>query len=73
MKNIKRILIGIIVLLVIMNLFNLLVNLLQEKQYKYLTRDNEWGYSNNCYLDENQFAICNLDGELVIVRQFYEV
>lgn len=70
---IKRIIIGFIVVVVSMIIFCIAVNHFKEREYKYMTLDNEWGISNKCYLDEDQFAICKLDGDWVIVRQFYEV
>lgn len=73
MKNAKRILIGLIVLVIAMIIFYISVNYFKQREYKYMTLDNEWGISNRCYLDDDQFAICKLDNEWVIVRQFYEV
>lgn len=71
MKTSKRIVAGFVVLAAVYFILYIFVNLFQEKEYKYLTLDNEWGISNKCYLDEDQFAICNLDEESVRVRQFY--
>lgn len=71
MKVSKRIVVGFVVLAAVYFILYIFVNLFQEKEYKYLTLDNEWGISNKCYIDEDQFAICNLDEELVRVRQFY--
>lgn len=73
MRDIKRIVIGFIVVVITMITFCIAVNYFKQREYKYMTLDNEWGISNKCYLDEDQFAICYLDGELVIVRQFYEI
>lgn len=70
---IKRILIGLIVVVIAMIIFYISVNYFKQREYKYMTLDNEWGLSNKCYLDEDQFAICKLDGDWVIVRQFYEI
>lgn len=69
---IKRIIIGFIVVVVSMIIFCIAVNHFKEREYKYMTLDNEWGISNKCYLDDEQFAICKLDDDWVIVRQFYE-
>lgn len=66
----KRILLGIIVLLITMLVFSLAVNFLEEKEYKYLTLENECGISNNCYL-ENQYTFCYINGISEIVKQFY--
>lgn len=69
----KRILAGIVVLLIVFILLYLAINFFEEKEYKYLTIENEWGISSKCFLDEDQFAICKLDDDWVIVRQYYEV
>ena len=70
MNLIKRILIGIIVLLIAMIIFCLFEKYCVPKKYKYLTMDEEWGISNKCFLDK-QLAVCEIDGALEIVRQFY--
>lgn len=69
---VKRILIGFLILAIVYCVFYIAVNYFKQREYKYMTLDNEWGISNKCYLDEDQFAICKLGDELVIVRQFYE-
>lgn len=70
---IKRILIGLIVLVIVMKVFYVTVNFFKEKQYKYLTHNEEWGISINCYLDENQIALCLIEGSYRRVRQYYEI
>ncbi len=73
MKNAKRIIVGLIVFCIAMIIFCITVNFFKEKEYKYMNFDNEWGVSSKCYLDEDQFAVCKFEEELIIVRQFYEV
>lgn len=74
MKDIAiRALIGIVLVIVVLIVFYIAVNYFEKREYKYMTLDNEWGISNKCYLDEDQFAICKLGDELVIVRQFYKI
>ena len=75
MKEIEeKILVGIIALEIIILAFNIAVTIrTKEKQYKYLTIDNEWGISNNCFIDEFQYGVCFDSYELIQVRQFYEV
>ena len=76
MKNlVERMLVGIIAFEVVILSFNIAIDILKpkEKQYHYLTIENEWGFSSNCYLDENQNAVCFEEYELVRVRQFYEI
>lgn len=73
MKNAKRIVIGLIVLVIVMIIFYITVNFFKEKQYKYMTSDNEFGISNKCILDDNQFALCLVEGSYRRVVQFYEV
>lgn len=69
-----RIIIGILSLNVVFSIFYVTVKSFdKEKQYQYLTIENEWGFSSNCYLDENQNAVCFEGYELIKVRQFYEV
>lgn len=69
---IKRILIGFILVAIVLIIFYITVNFFKEREYKYMTLEDEWGISNRCYLDDDEFAICKINGELVIVRQFYE-
>lgn len=76
MKNlIERILVGVIALEIVILSFNVAVNIFKtkEKQYKFLTINNEWGISSNCYIDENQYGVCFEGYTLIQVRQFYEV
>lgn len=76
MKNlIERILVEIIAFEIVILAFNIAVEIFgtKEKQYKYLTIDNEWGISSNCYIDENQYGVCFQGYELIQVRQFYEI
>lgn len=72
MKNSKRIVVGFVVLAAVYFILYIFANLFQEKEYKYLTLENEWGISSDCYVDNDQFAICEIDEVLTIVRQFYE-
>lgn len=76
MKEIvERFLVGIIALELVVLAFNIVIDIAgtKEKQYKYLTIDNEWGISSNCYIDENEYGVCFQGYELIQVRQFYEV
>lgn len=70
---VKRFLIGFILVIVVLIVFYIAVNYFEKREYKYMTLDNEWGISNRCYLDDDEFAICKINDELVIVRQFYEI
>lgn len=76
MKEIvERILVGIIAFEIVVLAFHIAVDIFEnkEKQYKYLTIENEWGISNKCYIDNDQFAVCEIDEVLTIVRQYYEI
>jgi len=73
MKNVKRILIGLIVWCIAMIIFCITVNFFKQREYQYIDLNNEWGISNKCFLDKDQFAVCKFGEELIIVRQFYEV
>lgn len=69
---IKRFLIGFILVVVELIVFYIAINYFQKREYKYLTLENEWGISNKCYIDNDQFAVCEIDEVLTIVRQYYE-
>ena len=73
MKNSKRIIIGFLLVTIVLLIFYIAVSILREKEYKYFTFENEWGVSSNCYIDNDQFAVCEIDEVLVIVRQYYEI
>lgn len=73
MKNAKRIVIGFIVLVIVYIIFYVTVNFFKEKQYKYMTSNKGWGISNKCILDDNQFALCLVEGKFMRVRQYYEI
>ena len=43
-----------------------------ESNYKYLTKDGEWGNSTKCYKQDKEFLVCIVDGKLIGVKQYYE-
>lgn len=66
---------GILVVSIILLIFviaMILVNNYYRKplEYKYLTYENEWGYSNKCY-KQDRFLVCIAENKLIRVRQFY--
>ena len=71
MKIYKRIVVNIIVLIVILSIFVLAFELIKRtKNYKYLTYNNTWGISNNCFENE-QKLFCEVENNLINVSQYY--
>ena len=70
MNLLEKIFISIIVVLVAMLIFIVFVECNVPKEYKYINISGEWGVSSKCFLDK-QSAVCEIDGALEIVRQFY--
>ena len=69
--TIKRILIGCIVLVITLIIMILFIKYHdQEKEYTYITMENEWGTSNECYA-EDKILVCKDENKLIRVRQFY--
>lgn len=75
MKDVyKRIMVGVIVLVIVACLFALIVELAKRTGvYKYLTYEDTWGESKNCYIQSNQKSLCEIDNNVVSVKQYYEV
>lgn len=68
----KRIFAGFVILLIVFATIKI-VNNIFNKEYKYMTFDDEWGISTNCYIDKSQYAQCYINNELTLVKQFYRV
>lgn len=75
MKDVyKRIMIGVIALVIVSCLFALIVELAKRTGvYKYLTYEDTWGESENCYIQINQRTLCEIGNNVVSVKQYYEV
>lgn len=74
MKTYKRIIVGVIALVIVTCLFVLIIELAKRTGvYKYLTYEDTWGESKNCYIQSNQKSLCEIDNNIVSVKQYYEV
>lgn len=72
MKTYRRIVVGLIILVVFWGLFVLTIELVERtKNYKYLTYENTWGISNSCYNDKGDLS-CETENGLIRVTQYYE-
>lgn len=73
MKEIyKRILVILIVLAIVFCLFMLVVEIAKRtKTYKYLTYEDTWGTSKNCYETNTHYFACEKNGETIFVKQYY--
>ena len=76
MKNLVKRILGVMLSVFITTVFFFIVVSCSKKEktkeYSYLTIDMEWGTSNKCYIDKNQYTVCEIEGELTMVRQYYE-
>lgn len=70
-EEMKRVIIILFMLLILYTIANIVNNM--DISYRYLTYNDEWGYSDNCYLDNNQYAMCYVDNQIIQVKQFYKV
>ena len=69
---IKRVIFVIVFFAILITILGTVASCSIRKGYKYLTFENEWGYSDKCYQDEEQRLICVVNNEILSVRQ-YEV
>lgn len=69
---IKRIIFVIVFFIILISFLGTIVSCSVQKSYKYLTFENEWGYSDKCYQDKEQRLICIVNNEILSVKQ-YEV
>lgn len=75
MKNLIKRMIVVILFAIMTSLILIFIarcSIKNSKKYKYLTLDNEWGESNNCYFQDSQLLVCEIENNLIGVKQYYE-